>query len=329
MTQIESKPASSASRTIRASVGPIASVPPGHVNDGIWRPTFIGTGRSRRPSRRRAIVPSPSGGLAPRTSATGRPAVLPSASSAADASSSATARTVVRMTRPSASGWPRRSSSGRIPDTPSATSTMPQRHGRPKLSETMTGRSVPKRARSASRMRAAEASGSTGSSVTRSPESGPTFEASMPPFAHTNPCRVSVISTPRSMRTIRLASRRTTSIWRASRSHVVAHSIACGDGSTVRRSTTAPSALDTTFWVTTRTSPGRAGSAPGVASSASPIIPSRSSPSWISGRPASAITSTRAPRRQSTCRASGAAASASSRSSGVSTSRPRTSRTSA
>ena len=68
----------------------------------------------------------------------------PRASSAAEASSSATARTVVRMTRPSASGWPRRSSSGRIPDTPSATSTMPQRHGRPKLSETMTGRSVPK-----------------------------------------------------------------------------------------------------------------------------------------------------------------------------------------
>ena len=32
-----------------------------------------------------------------------------------------------------------------------------------------------------------------------------------------------------------------------------------GDGSTVRRSTTAPSALDTTFWVTTRTSPGCGG----------------------------------------------------------------------
>ena len=115
MTQIESKPASSASRTIRASVGPIASGPPGQVNDGIWRPTFIGTGRSRRAMTTSRIVPSPSGGLAPRTSATGRPAVLPSASSAAEASSSATARTVVRITRPSASGWPRRSSSGRMP----------------------------------------------------------------------------------------------------------------------------------------------------------------------------------------------------------------------
>ena len=41
MTQIESKPTSSASRTIRASVGPIASGPPGQVNELICRPTFI------------------------------------------------------------------------------------------------------------------------------------------------------------------------------------------------------------------------------------------------------------------------------------------------
>ena len=41
MTQIESKPASSAWRTIRASVGPIASGPPGQVNELIWRPTFM------------------------------------------------------------------------------------------------------------------------------------------------------------------------------------------------------------------------------------------------------------------------------------------------
>ena len=46
MTQIESKPASSASRTIRASVGPMASAPPGHVNEGICRPTFIGPERT-------------------------------------------------------------------------------------------------------------------------------------------------------------------------------------------------------------------------------------------------------------------------------------------
>ena len=74
------------------------------------------------------------------------------------------------------------------------------------------------------------------------------------------------------MRTIRRASRRTTSIWRASRPHASAQATASGRGSTVRRSTTAPSALDTTFWVTTRTSPSRRGRAPGVASSASPIM---------------------------------------------------------
>ncbi len=42
MTQIESKPASSAVPTIRASVGAMDSGPPGHVNDGIWSPTFMG-----------------------------------------------------------------------------------------------------------------------------------------------------------------------------------------------------------------------------------------------------------------------------------------------
>ncbi len=44
MTQIESKPASSASWLIRPSVGPIASVPPGHVNELIWSPTFMRRG---------------------------------------------------------------------------------------------------------------------------------------------------------------------------------------------------------------------------------------------------------------------------------------------
>ena len=40
MTQIESKPASSAARTMRASVAPIAASPPGQVNEEICRPTF-------------------------------------------------------------------------------------------------------------------------------------------------------------------------------------------------------------------------------------------------------------------------------------------------
>ena len=44
MTQMESKPASSASRTIRARVGPMASGPPGHVNEEICRPVFMARG---------------------------------------------------------------------------------------------------------------------------------------------------------------------------------------------------------------------------------------------------------------------------------------------
>ena len=44
ITQMESKPASSASRTIRARVGPMASGPPGHENDEICSPTFMAAG---------------------------------------------------------------------------------------------------------------------------------------------------------------------------------------------------------------------------------------------------------------------------------------------
>ena len=40
MTQIESKPTSSAVRTIRARVGPMAAAPPGQVNEPICRPNF-------------------------------------------------------------------------------------------------------------------------------------------------------------------------------------------------------------------------------------------------------------------------------------------------
>ena len=44
-----------------------------------------------------------------------------------------------------------------------------------------------------------------------------------------------------------------------------ANSTASGRGSTVVRSTTAPSAFETIFWVTTRTSSSRSGSTPPVA----------------------------------------------------------------
>jgi hypothetical protein len=44
MTQMESKPAASASRTMRARVGPMASLPPGQVNEEICRPAFMPAG---------------------------------------------------------------------------------------------------------------------------------------------------------------------------------------------------------------------------------------------------------------------------------------------
>ena len=53
ITQMESKPTSSAWRTIRASVGPICSGPPGQVNDEICRPSFM-SGRSVAGFRERA-----------------------------------------------------------------------------------------------------------------------------------------------------------------------------------------------------------------------------------------------------------------------------------
>ena len=119
-----------------------------------------------------------------------------------------------------------------------ATSTMPQRHGRPNESDTMTGTSTPKRDADRVADRAwPSRRGRAGSSVTIEPDPGPTFEASTPPLAQTKPCGVSVMSTPFSIRTTRRASRRTTSIWRASRSKRSANSTASARGTTPVRST--------------------------------------------------------------------------------------------
>ncbi len=41
ITQMESKPASSAVRTMPASVSPMRASPPGQVNELIWRPIFM------------------------------------------------------------------------------------------------------------------------------------------------------------------------------------------------------------------------------------------------------------------------------------------------
>ena len=146
----------------------------------------------------------------------GRPAVLPRASSAAEASSSATARTVERMTRPSASGWPRRSSSGSEPghadghvdDAEAPRPPERVRHDDRQVVAESRSRIAARMARRR-RVRVGRQEGDD-----RSPSAGPTFEASMPPLAHTNPCGVSVMITPLAIRTMRRASRRTTSTWR-------------------------------------------------------------------------------------------------------------------
>src|SRR3990172_5276068 len=97
------------------------------------------------------------------------------------------------------------------------------------------------------------------------------------------PCRVSAIRMPRSIRTIRFASRRISSTRRGSLSRRTAQERARGEGVASRRGITLPSALETTFCVTTRMSPGRNSSPNDL--TASTINAPRSSPWRISGRP--------------------------------------------
>ena len=103
-----------------------------------------------------------------------------------------------------------------MPATPSATSVVPCRKGRPNESLTITPTSRPVRARSPSRIRAADASGSTGRST--SVPSPFAFDASTPADAQTKPCRVSEMTSGGRERTTRVLSRRIASTWRGSRS---------------------------------------------------------------------------------------------------------------
>ena len=130
----------------------------------------------------------------------------------------------------------------------------------------------PSRARSAR----AEASGSSGSSTSAS--GAPALEASTPALAHTKPWRVRQISRPASARTSSAVSDRITSTWRGSLPCSAASARARSPGSTSASRTTRPSALETTLWAITSTSPAR--SSPAAASSAA-----RSSPGRTSGRP--------------------------------------------
>ena len=72
-----------------------------------------------------------------------------------------------------------------MPAEPTATLTMPLRHGRPNESLMTIAGEAPVRVRNPSRMRRAEASGSSGSSDATSPP--PTLLTSTPALAHTNP----------------------------------------------------------------------------------------------------------------------------------------------
>ena len=189
--------------------------------------------------------------------ATGMPADLPITSSAAEASSSATATSVTCMVRPRASGAPRRSTTPATPATPIATSVRPLRHGRPNVSLTITATSTPRRARTMSTMRRAERSLSTGSSAA-SPCC--TFDRSMPAFAQMKPWLVSeMIRSPR-RRTMRTDSCSTSALW--------------ASGSSASIATRRPSAFDTTFWVTTSTSPSSSGPLGGALQASATISPS-------------------------------------------------------
>ena len=147
-----------------------------------------------------------------------------------------------------------------------AASVMPVRHGRPMESLTMTATSTPSLARSPSRSRAAEASGSTGSSAS---SLRATFEMSTPAAASTSPSRFWTIR-----RSPRVATTRTDSSSTASRR-------ACSrrSASAVGNVISLPSIFDTTLEVTTSTSPSCNWGA------ASATAATRSSPGRRSGIP--------------------------------------------
>ena len=170
-----------------------------------------------------------------------------------------------------------------MPATPSATSVVPSRHARPKESETMTPISTPASSRMLDRSRAADASGSSGS---RTSVSGPfALEPSTPADAHTNPWRVSAMTSGGRARKTSRASPSITSMRRGSDSP--ASSRARSEGSMPASWTTRPSTFETAFWATTRTS---SCSKPVPRAAASTRSAARSSPSSSSGIPRSGIT---------------------------------------
>ena len=192
---------------------------------------------------------------------------LPITSSAAAASSSTIATSVTCISRPSASAVPRRSMTPATPAHPIATSVTPRRHVRPNVSETITATSTPNRCRKPSRIRRADRSESTGR---RAAHPFSTFERSIPAFAQTKPCSVSLMMRSPLRRRMRTDSRSTSGLWLS--------------GSVGSIATRRSSAFETIFWVTTTTSPS-ASEVSGELDAASWMIAARSSPARISPIP--------------------------------------------
>ena len=142
-----------------------------------------------------------------------------------------------------------------MPATPSATSTMPKRHGRPNESLMMMAGDAPvatpaRRARS--RISRADRSGSSGRSVTTL--AAARFDASTPALAHTKPCGAADDHAALHAQDLRGLAQHDLDLAR-----VAIPSRGESDRLRTRldvvRSTRQPSALETIFWVTTRTSP--------------------------------------------------------------------------
>ena len=227
----------------------------GHLGS---RPRVSGTGRTRacgRAPRRPRRRPASSGH--PRTTAAATPLsfVHHEARRAGDLVGERDHG--VMQLAPVRSSRPRRSSSGSIPAQPIATSTCPSRHGRPKVSVTSTASSTPKRADEG---RAQARGRGVGVERQQRDDAGRDAVRLVDAGVGAHPAvLVSTIRCPRSMRTMRVVSRSTTSTARGSLSGVAPARELLGErrGLDVRRaSTTRPSAFDTTFWQTTTTSRG-------------------------------------------------------------------------
>src|ERR1700722_11542511 len=228
----------------------------------------------------------------PRTITTGWPsAPCPITSDAAAAISSACPVMLTWRPRPNRSGEPRRSISAGRPAAPIATPQVPRRQARPKLSLMITATGTPNFFDRRFLKIAALRSGSTGKSNARWGSSGEaTLDWSMPALANTKPNRCSTIRTPGFARTTRTDSDRINSTRRGSFWTSPASWMASFEGSTVARSTMRPSALDTIFCVSTKTSLSRGTIPPRV--SPSLIKATRSSPLRTSGIPGTARSST-------------------------------------